>query len=189
MLRCPRWMREAEQTEISQHDPTPARHGSCAPREPGSRGARGRRAGSLDARARLASHEQPDKLSLVEALEAALALGDLDSVGEHLSTIESSRRERCTAPPGHGAGSARFSGAARTRTRLWKAASFSAEATFRELDMPFYLAVTQLEHAEWLAGQDRRPTAEQLLAEARETSSGSRRRPGSSASMPRRRSA
>ena len=45
----------------------------------------------------------------------------------------------------------------------------TAERLFGELEMPFYLAVTQLEHAEWLIAQDRRDEAEPLLAEARET--------------------
>jgi hypothetical protein len=35
--------------------------------------------------------------------------------------------------------------------------------------MPFYLAVTQLEHAEWLVTQDRPEEAEPLLGDARET--------------------
>jgi hypothetical protein len=37
------------------------------------------------------------------------------------------------------------------------------------MQTPFYLAVTQLEWAEWLAGQGRAAEAEPLLAEARET--------------------
>ena len=40
---------------------------------------------------------------------------------------------------------------------------------FRELAVPFYLAVTQLEHSEWLVGQGRAEEAEPLLSEARET--------------------
>ena len=34
--------------------------------------------------------------------------------------------------------------------------------------MPFYLAVTRLEHADWLATQDRTGEAQPLLSEARE---------------------
>jgi hypothetical protein len=45
----------------------------------------------------------------------------------------------------------------------------SAAAIFREFSFAFYLAVTQLEHAEWLAGIGRHSEAEPLLAEARET--------------------
>jgi hypothetical protein len=43
-----------------------------------------------------------------------------------------------------------------------------AAGLFRELAVPFYMAVTQLEHGEWLAGEGRSPEAEPLLAEARE---------------------
>jgi hypothetical protein len=44
----------------------------------------------------------------------------------------------------------------------------SAAALFREFGMVFHLAVTELEHGEWLAAQTRRDEAEQRFAEARE---------------------
>ena len=44
----------------------------------------------------------------------------------------------------------------------------AAAALFRELGMPFWLAVSLLEQAEWLAVEDRAAEAEPLLAEARE---------------------
>jgi hypothetical protein len=47
-----------------------------------------------------------------------------------------------------------------------------AAALFRELAIP-YLAVTELEHAEWFAAQGRGDQAEPLLTEARETSNDS----------------
>jgi tetratricopeptide (TPR) repeat protein len=47
--------------------------------------------------------------------------------------------------------------------RLFK----GAEGLFRELVMPFYLAVAELEHAEWLTAQGRGPETESLLEEAR----------------------
>ena len=40
---------------------------------------------------------------------------------------------------------------------------------FDDHGLVFWLAVTQLEHAEWLVGQDRGAEAERLLDEARET--------------------
>ena len=43
-----------------------------------------------------------------------------------------------------------------------------AAAGFRELGLPFWLAVTLLEHAELIAAQDRRDDAQPLLTEARE---------------------
>ena len=45
----------------------------------------------------------------------------------------------------------------------------SAERLYREHDLVFWLAVAQLEHAEWLLRQDRQADAEPLLDEARST--------------------
>jgi len=45
----------------------------------------------------------------------------------------------------------------------------AAVGMFRELDTPFWLAVTMLEYAEWLTRQDRGDDATPLLNEARET--------------------
>ena len=44
----------------------------------------------------------------------------------------------------------------------------TAAAQFRELGIVFWLAVTLLEHAEWLLAHDRADEAAPLLAEARE---------------------
>jgi tetratricopeptide (TPR) repeat protein len=106
------------------------------------------------------------KLGLVEALECAFELGDLGRLEELLGIIEALRPgER---PPLLSAHAARF------RARL---ASDSAEAEsglrraidiFREFGLTPWLAVTQLEHGEWLEQQGRADEAEQLLAEARE---------------------
>ena len=47
---------------------------------------------------------------------------------------------------------------------------FKPEAgLFREMGALFYLAVTQLEHAEWLIAQDRSEEASALINEARVT--------------------
>ena len=46
--------------------------------------------------------------------------------------------------------------------------SNAAIARFRELGTPFWLAVTLLEHAEWLAGEGRVEQAQAGLLEARE---------------------
>ena len=45
----------------------------------------------------------------------------------------------------------------------------AAAAELRELELPFHLAVAQLEHGEWLVAHGRADDAEPLLAEARET--------------------
>ena len=44
-----------------------------------------------------------------------------------------------------------------------------AEQMFREYELPFWLAVTQLEHGEWLVAEDRASEAEPMLADAGET--------------------
>jgi hypothetical protein len=48
----------------------------------------------------------------------------------------------------------------------------TAAGIFREFDCLFYLAVTQLEHAEWLEAQGRVEDAQSLLVEAHETFAG-----------------
>jgi tetratricopeptide (TPR) repeat protein len=103
------------------------------------------------------------------ALSAAFVLGQKAKVDELLAIIEQT-------PPGHltpflrGHG-ARF-GASRTARdgeRATAHAGFGAAAAiFREIEMPFELAVVLLEHAEWLAEEGRVEEAEPLAAEARE---------------------
>ena len=106
---------------------------------------------------------------LVEALEAAFALGDEAKIEELLGVIED------VAPgdlsPWLTAQGARF--AARLSVLRGAtdnvAAGFTAAAeTFRELSMPFWLAVAQLEHGEWLVALGRSDEAEPLLDEAHE---------------------
>jgi class 3 adenylate cyclase/tetratricopeptide (TPR) repeat protein len=102
---------------------------------------------------------QATKLGTVEAVEAALALGDTQRAEELVATIEA-------VPPGLrapylGAQALRF------RARLARSNDSAIERyeaaakRFRELKIPFWLAVTQLEHGE-LSGDT------SLLAEARE---------------------
>jgi tetratricopeptide (TPR) repeat protein len=98
------------------------------------------------------------------ALQAALELNRLDKADELLAIVE--RR-----PQFLNAQVARFrahlaarSGNAPEAERLFKGAS----GLFQELAVPFHLAVTRLEHAEWLAAQGRAAEAQPLLAEAHE---------------------
>jgi tetratricopeptide (TPR) repeat protein len=105
------------------------------------------------------------KSALHEALEAAAALDDNDKIRELLAPFDELR-------PGMlsrllKALQARF--AARLAETDADVEFATAERLFGELEMPFYLSVTQLEHAEWLIAQDSRDEAEPLLAEARET--------------------
>jgi tetratricopeptide (TPR) repeat protein len=115
-----------------------------------------------------ASH-QTVKIGLVEAVEAALALGQLDKAEDFLSRIEALRPGEL--PPFLRAQSSRF----RARLAAMRGESDSVEARFgdaarifREFRIPFWLAVTELEHGEWLVAQGRTDEASPLLADARE---------------------
>jgi hypothetical protein len=109
------------------------------------------------------------KRALVEAAEAALTLSNLDKVEELLALPESLDPGRMT--PFLQAQTARLRArleAARGQQQQVDDRFRSAAALFRESDLVFYLAVSQLEHAEWLAGQGRDQEAQPLLTEARE---------------------
>ena len=109
------------------------------------------------------------KGSFVIAVEAAFKLGDHAKAEELLAVVEA-------LPPGRypqflRAHSLRFrarlSSRGETEQRvedLFK----RAVGHFRELAIPFSLAVAELEYADWLAGRGRAEEAETLLAEARE---------------------
>jgi predicted ATPase/class 3 adenylate cyclase len=116
----------------------------------------------LEARSELGITFLTVKLGFVEALESASALADSAKLDELLGIIEGLRPgER---PPLLEAHAYRF----RARQSGEEAGFTTAEAKFRELGLPFWLALTQLEHAEWLIGESRAEEAEPLLAEARE---------------------
>ena len=103
------------------------------------------------------------KLGVVEALEAAFELGETSKVEELLALIEGLRRgER---PPMLDAHARRFRGKLDGDVEAFAAAA----ARFRELEMPFWLALTELEHAEALLAQGRADEAKPLLDEARRT--------------------
>ena len=102
------------------------------------------------------------KLGVVEALEAAFELGDTAKLEELLAMVESLRAgER---PPLLDAHARRF----RSKLSGDEAGFEAAASRFRELEMPFWLAVTELEHAELLAEHGRHADAEPRLAEAQE---------------------
>ena len=107
---------------------------------------------------------------MVEATEAALALADLEKAEELLAITDALDPGELT-PYLH-------ANTARLRARLDAARGNhdpvedrfrNAAGVFRELGLVFHLAVTQLEHAEWLSAQHRVAEAEPLLAEARRT--------------------
>ena len=106
------------------------------------------------------------KFCFVEALEAALELGDTGKAAELLSTLDSLRPGELT--PSLEAQRARFharldeSGDAERCYR-------TAESTFGRHGLVFHRAVAQLELAEWLTAQKRAAEAGSLFAEARST--------------------
>jgi tetratricopeptide (TPR) repeat protein len=102
-------------------------------------------------------------------VQAALALGDADRAERLLAEVRALPPGE--TPPPLRAQSARFAArlAALVAEHERVEPSFdAAENAFRNLETPFWLAATQLEHAEWLAGRGRAAEAEPLLAEARE---------------------
>ncbi len=123
----------------------------------------------LDLRSELSVDDLSFKRALVEGVEAALELSDAEKAEDLLSIPES-------LDPGELTPFLQAS-ALRLRARLEVARGkvegvderfVSAAALFREFGMVFHLAVTELEHGEWLAAQGRRGEAEPRLAEARE---------------------
>jgi class 3 adenylate cyclase/tetratricopeptide (TPR) repeat protein len=121
----------------------------------------------LGARAELGITSLGVKLGFVEALECAFELGDSDKLEDLLRIIESLRPgERPPLLDGHAARfRAKLAGDAPAAERGFRRAA----EIFRERGLVFWLAVTQLEHAEWLVGHARPAEAQPLLVEARET--------------------
>jgi hypothetical protein len=110
------------------------------------------------------------KAVLVAAIEAALAVPNLDKAEELLAIPESLDPGELT--PFLQAHTARL------RARLDAARGLddgiedrfrAATALFREFGLAFYQAATQVEHSEWLIAQSRSDEADPLLAEAGET--------------------
>jgi class 3 adenylate cyclase/tetratricopeptide (TPR) repeat protein len=112
---------------------------------------------------------RPWKTSVqVTAMSAALALGDLERVDATLSEI--ARTPPSDWTPSLRAQSARFQAlldAARGRHDTVPAGFETAIGVFRKQGMRFWLAITQLEHAEWLIGRERSAEAEEIISEAR----------------------
>jgi tetratricopeptide (TPR) repeat protein len=110
------------------------------------------------------------KLCLVEALETTFDLDDLARTAELLSLADNLQPGQLT--PLLVAQRARFH--ARLNSRQGRhdhveSGYWTAEQTFAEHSLVFHHAATQLEHAEWLSGQDRLDEAQPLLVDARET--------------------
>jgi len=118
----------------------------------------------------LGAGSQPVKHGFVEALEAALSLDD-DALAETLVS-EIKAMQPGAQPPFLMAQAARFEGriaAARGEHGPAEQGFRRAEQIFREYGIPFWLAITQLEHGEWLTEQERGPESAVLLDEAQKT--------------------
>ncbi|HKD31862.1 MAG TPA: adenylate/guanylate cyclase domain-containing protein [Gaiellaceae bacterium] len=118
---------------------------------------------AIEAASTLGYAQQGAKQAVVAGLEAAVALGDSAKVDVLISFMEQ-------GPPGRGAPF--YEGqAVRFRARVGGDESGYERAgrVFREADLPFWLAVVQLEHAELLLENGRPDDVAPLLEEARET--------------------
>ena len=110
---------------------------------------------------------QGPKLGLIHALEAAHALGRHDKTNQLLELVD--ELPQGLRSPLLEATAHRFRahlagddpGADRHFT--------TSAAQLRSLELPFHLAVVQLEHGEWLTARGRPDDAQPLLAEARDT--------------------
>jgi class 3 adenylate cyclase/tetratricopeptide (TPR) repeat protein len=124
---------------------------------------------ALDSRHQLGVGAQPVKDGFVEAVEAALGIGDISTAESMVDDIGGLPRGEL--PPSLRAQATRLRARLDARRGLdgVEAAFKAAGGMFRELGIPFWLAVTLLEHGEWLVQAGRPAEAEPLLHEARET--------------------
>ena len=110
---------------------------------------------------------QTVKQGLVEAIEAALGLGETARAAELVGTIEAIPPG--LQPPYLTAQASRFR-ALLAGTGESAESGFRVAATgFAEIGVVFWQAVTLLQHGEWLVARGRPDEAAPLLAEARET--------------------
>jgi class 3 adenylate cyclase/tetratricopeptide (TPR) repeat protein len=125
---------------------------------------------ALTARSELGTAQKEFKMSFVEACEAALALPDLGKAEELLGVVEAFEPGELTPYlQGHSLRLRAGLDAAREQRDGIDDRFRNASRLFREFDLVFDLAVTQLEHAEWLEAEGRVEEAQPLLNEARET--------------------
>ena len=133
--------------------------------------AEGRPAEALAAAERaLAAREQMglNNWQIKQTIESALATGNLDKARETLAILDGLRPGEFTpllAAIGgrYGARIAVVTGEGDPREGF-----ATAEMRYREIGLPFHLAMAQLEHGEWLVAAGEQGDATTLLAEARE---------------------
>jgi tetratricopeptide (TPR) repeat protein len=110
---------------------------------------------------------QGSKLGVLQALEAAFALGDRGKVEELLTLVE--EHPPGLRPPMLVAAAHRFRACLAGDDPGADRQFSEAASILRELELSFHLAVVLLEHGEWLVARGRPDDAAPLLAEARET--------------------
>jgi predicted ATPase/class 3 adenylate cyclase len=109
------------------------------------------------------------KRGLVEAVEAALDLGDREKAEELLGVVQGARPGQVTPfLRAHAARLAARLAVLRGDIESVEPGFLAAEQGFRDLGTPFDLGRALLEHGEWLVAQGRAGEAEGLLAEAGE---------------------
>ena len=117
-------------------------------------------------RAAFGMRTQTVKQGLIVAVEAALALGKQDRATELVEMIDAIPRG--LRPPYLSAQADRFRARFAGPDDAAAAGYRAAASRFRENGIVLWLAITQLEHGEWLAGRGQPDEAGALLAEARE---------------------
>jgi tetratricopeptide (TPR) repeat protein len=124
---------------------------------------------AVDLRGLLGPGHQFVKAGFVQGLEAALALGRLETAEDLLAKLDA-LRPGDLAPflRAHGSRFRAHLAAARGESKAVERPFKAATRIFREFGILFWLAVTLLEHGEWLSGEGRLEEAEPLFAEARE---------------------
>jgi hypothetical protein len=118
---------------------------------------------AIDAHAQLGWTHSVVKHTFVEAAQAAIALGDQDTLADLLRTVDGIPAGELM--PYMEAQRARLGAAILGPS--WEQRLKQAAGMFRELGAPFWLAVTLLEHAEHLARAGRTEELAPLLDEAR----------------------
>jgi class 3 adenylate cyclase/tetratricopeptide (TPR) repeat protein len=118
-------------------------------------------------RATLGISSQDVKQAFARALEAAVELDDRDKADELLATVED--LPVGLRPPYAAATALRFRARLLGDDPAADGRYSAAAAQLRALELPFQLAVVQLEHGEWLLRQGRGTDAAPFMAEGRET--------------------
>jgi predicted ATPase/class 3 adenylate cyclase len=119
------------------------------------------------AREHLGIAAQGPKFAFLHALEASRALGDEAKLNELTQIVEALAVG--LRPPFLDAIAHRFRAHLESDAPGADRHFTAAAAQLRALELPFHLAVVQLEHGEWLTARGRPEDARPLLAEARDT--------------------